>query len=458
MFLYIDPGTGSMLFTILISIFGAAFYLVRTLFVKLKFVFTGGKKVDKSKDRLPFVIYSDDKRYWNIFKPICDEFIKRGKSVVYYTSSEDDPALNYNPEFIKAEFIGDGNKAFARLNVLNAAVVLSTTPSLDVFGWKRSDFVLWYVHIPHMANDITTYRMFGLDHYDAILLSGEYQKRQIRKLEELRKLPAKEIELVGIPYMDVMKARVEKAGKPEAHTRTVLLAPSWGKSGILSKFGERAIDALLATGYKIIIRPHPQSFKSEKEMLDRLMAKYPDSDKISWNRDTDNFEVLRNSDILISDFSGVIFDFTLIFDKPVIYADTSFDKSPYDAWWLDEELWTFEILPEMGLKLTEEGLSNIKELIDKCIEDPSFKAGRDKARSETWVHEGEGAVRTADYLFAKYDDLMAAEEEKKRKEEAEFAALLEKKKKKAEKKAAKKAKKAGNPEKPEEQTINQDKQ
>ncbi|MBR6273467.1 MAG: CDP-glycerol glycerophosphotransferase family protein, partial [Lachnospiraceae bacterium] len=309
---------------------------------------------------------------------------------------------------------------------------------------------------PHMANDITTYRMFGLDHYDAILLSGEYQKDQIRKLEALRKLPEKEIELVGIPYMDVMKERVEKAGKPAEHTRTVLLAPSWGASGILSKFGERAIDALIATGYKIIIRPHPQSFKSEKEMLDRLMSKYPDGEKVSWNRDTDNFEVLRNSDILISDFSGVIFDFTLIFDKPVIYADTSFDKSPYDAWWLDEELWTFEILPEMGLQLTEDGLSNIKELIDKCIEDPTFKAGRDKARRETWVHEGEGAVRTVDYLLAKYDSLMVVEEEKRRKEEAEYEALLAKKKKKAEKKAAKKGEKQESP--AEEQTVNEDKQ
>ena len=43
------------------------------------------------------------------------------------------------------------------------------------------------------------------------------------------------------------------------------------------------------------------------------MAKYVENPKFSWNRDTDNFEVLRQSDILISDFSGVIFDYALVF-------------------------------------------------------------------------------------------------------------------------------------------------
>ena len=58
--------------------------------------------------------------------------------------------------------------------------------------------------------------------------------------------------------------------------------------------------------------------------------------------------LLRRSDIMISDFSGVIFDFALVYDKPVIYADTEFDKSPYDAWWLDTPYWTFDVLPRIG--------------------------------------------------------------------------------------------------------------
>lgn len=42
--------------------------------------------------------------------------------------------------------------------------------------------------------------------------------------------------------------------------------------------------------------------------------------------------------------SGVIFDFALVYDKPIIYTDTKFDISPYDAWWLDKEIWTTDAL------------------------------------------------------------------------------------------------------------------
>ena len=43
MTLYIDPGTGSMLFTILIGIIGAGIYSLRMLLIKLRFTLSGGK-------------------------------------------------------------------------------------------------------------------------------------------------------------------------------------------------------------------------------------------------------------------------------------------------------------------------------------------------------------------------------------------------------------------------------
>ena len=131
------------------------------------------------------------------------------------------------------------------------------------------------------------------------------------------------------------------------------------------------------------------------------MSKYYDESKVIWNRDIDNFEVLRQSDILISDFSGVMFEFAMVFDKPIIYTDTKFDPSPYDADWIDETPWTFKILPSLGLELNDENKDKIKELIDKCIEDPSFTEGREKARSDIWVHIGESAERSADYIISK---------------------------------------------------------
>jgi len=405
--LYIDPGTGSMLFAILISVLGAVYFSIRTFLVKIKFTMSGGKRVADDGKKVPIAIFSDDKRYWNVFKPICKELGERGISVEYLTASEDDPALSADlgTKGFKATFLGEGNKAFARLNFYSANILLSTTPGLEVYQWKRSKKIDYYVHILHAANEIAGYRMFGVDYYDALLLSGDYQVRDTRNLEALRNLPAKEIEMVGLPYMDEMVKRLESAPKPEKKGTTVLLAPSWGPSSIFSKFGGKIIDELIKTGYHVIIRPHPQSFTSEKEMIDELMAKYPDSDSLEWNRDNDNFDVLNRADILISDYSGVVFDFSLVYDKPIIYADTEFDKSPYDAWWLDTPYWTMTALPLLGEKLTAESLENIKSIIDECIANPEYAKKRLDVRNQTWVHRGEGTKRTVDYLEKKLAEL-----------------------------------------------------
>ena len=406
---YIDPGTGSMLFTILIGVLGAAFYSARMLFIKLRYRLGGGK-VEELDKKIPLVIFSDGKQYWKVFQPICKELSARGQEVVYYTMSEDDPALSANLPGMTAEFIGEDNRAFTKLNFLKANVVFSTTPGLDVYQWKRSKDVDFYVHIPHAPNDITLYRMFGIDYYDAILLSGDYQVKQIRQMEAKRELPAKDVVTVGIPYMDDMAARLESVGEAESHERTVLLAPSWGDSALFGVYGGKIIEKLLETGYHVIVRPHPQSFKSEKELMDKLMEKFPNSEKLEWNRDSDNFEVLRRSDILISDFSGVTFDFSLIYDKPVIYTTPNFDLGPYDAWWMEEPLWTTTVLPKIGAELTEDKMDSLKELIDTCIEDPRYAEGRKKAKAETWVNAGAGAKKVADYLQEKLATLTEKKE------------------------------------------------
>ena len=267
---YIDPGTGSMLFTILIGILGAFRYVFKSWFVKLRFFLSGGRKTKDDGDKLPLVIFSEGKQYWNFFNPVCKELEARGVETVYMTASEEDPALKNEYKNIRTEFIGSGNKAFAKLNFLNADIVLATTPGLDVYQWKRSREVKSYIHMFHAAGDVTLYRMFGIDYYDSLLISGDYQEKQIRDLESLRNLPAKEIVKVCIPYMDEMMFRFKKnpaVAKKDSKV-TVLLAPSWGPSAILSKYGKKIIDVLLETGYHIIVRPHPQSFTSEKELME----------------------------------------------------------------------------------------------------------------------------------------------------------------------------------------------
>ena len=52
MLLYIDPGTGSMLFTVLIGVLGALLYLLQNVFIKLRFIISGGNTRDSTEKRL----------------------------------------------------------------------------------------------------------------------------------------------------------------------------------------------------------------------------------------------------------------------------------------------------------------------------------------------------------------------------------------------------------------------
>ena len=418
--LYIDPGTGSMLFTVFIGIISAAVYVARAVIIKIKNSVGAGKKIQADKNKIPIVIFSDHKRYFTTFKPICDELDKKGIRTVYMTMSPDDPALETHYENITAEFIGSGNDAFARMNLLNARIVLSTTPSIDVFQWKRSKDVDWYVHVLHSAGDVTMYRLFGIDYYDAILTSGKFQEDEVRALEKMRNLPAKELYRAGIPYMDEMLKRAKTYERKQGDVPTVLLAPTWGEYGLLNRYGEELIRSLVDTGYNIVIRPHPQSFTADKDIIDGLMSKFPESDKLHWNRDNDNFEALADSDIMISDFSAVNFDYAFVFDKPLIYSNTGFTKNLYDAWRFEEDPWNVATPRRIGIELTKENIPNLKQIIDDSIGNTSLDEARNEAKNETWCNIGSSASVIADYLADKYEELSRKDipEEAEKKTEA----------------------------------------
>jgi len=402
--LYIDPGTGSALFSILIGAAATAYFLGRALFIKLKVVFSGGRISKASTVENPYVIYNEGSQYSNVFKPVLDEFEARSISINYLTSTEDDPLLKEKFNHVKGEFIGEGNRAFSRLNMLNADVVLMTTPGLDVYQLKRSKGVKHYAHILHAPSDATMYRLFGIDYFDSVLLTGDYQANDIRILEEKRNIKAKKLVTVGCTYLDVFAEKIKQIPREENHPFTVLVSPSWGPSSILSRFGEKLLDPLVKTGFRIIIRPHPQSKKSEAQILEKLEAKYKTSSNLHWDYERENIYSLAKSDIMISDFSGIIFDYTFLFDKPVLYVMHGFDLRPYDADDLGENtvdnLWQFRVLKEIGIQLKEEDFASIGEIIKNASDNDELRQTRQRAKDTAWQYRGEAGKRITDYLLS----------------------------------------------------------
>lgn len=404
-FLYIDPGTGSMLFSILIGALATVYFISRAAWIKIKFLFTGKKgNIDKSSYR--FVIYNEDIRYWNVFKPVLDAFENHETEVTYFTSCKEDPVFNAEYKFVFSQYIGEGNTAFAKLNFLSADVVLMTTPGLDVYQLKRSRNVKHYAHLEHSVGDATMYRMFGLDYFDSILVTGMYKEKDVRWLEEHRNINRKEIVSVGCTYLDEFKKRIEKIPAEEDHKFTVLLSPSWGPSAILSRYGEKLLDSLQATGWNIIVRPHPQSRISEKEILDRLTSRYKDIENIIWDYNSDNIFSLKKADIMISDFSGIIYDYTFLCDKPVMYVNADMDLRMYDAWYVPgQKPWQVNAVKKFGIELKESQFSNIKEIIQNARDSKELEDLRHKAKNEAWENIGFAGEKVYEFMVSRENDL-----------------------------------------------------
>ena len=400
--LYIDPGTGSMLFSILIGAAATLFFVAKAAWIKFKILLSGKKDgsgvVDASYKT--YVIYNEGNQYWNVFKPVTDEFEKRKIPLMYYTSSKTDPIFDQKYEFVTSEYIGEGNTAFAKLNMLSAGFVLMTTPGLQVYQLKRSKSVKHYSHVLHMPNDATTYRLFGLDYFDSVLLTGDYQKDDIRTLEKNRGINSKALVTVGCSYLDVLSEKINSIPAEENHVFTVLVSPSWGEVGVLKRFGERLLDPLAATGWKIIIRPHPQSKKSEADMLKRLEERYKDYANVEWDYNRDNIYSMKKADIMISDFSGIVFDYTFLCNKPVMYVNTDMDLRPYDAYDLNKQLWQFSVLEKMGIKLEEKDFANIKEVIQNASDSPELAEQRKIAKETAWMNIGKAGEKIADYMIS----------------------------------------------------------
>ena len=401
-FLYIDPGTGSALFSILIGAAATLYFVGRAVIIKLKVILSGGKVSKTASKANPFVIYNEGRQYNNVFQPVIDEFERRNIALLYLTSFKEDPNLTINYQSIKCEFIGEGNKAFSYLNMLNADFVLMTTPSLDVYQLKRSKGVKHYSHVLHSPGDATMYRLFGIDYFDSILLTGDYQGNDIRILERQRNLPEKQLITVGCTYLDVYQEKISKLPVEEEHPFTVLVSPSWGPSSLLSKYGEKLLDSLASSSFRIIIRPHPQSKKSESAMLEKLTSRYQGTSNFIWDYETDNIFSLSKSDIMISDYSGIIYDYLFLFNKPVIYVNHGLDMRLYDADDLGENafenLWQFKTLREVGIELKESDFQEISEIIKNASDSEELKAAREKAKNAAWQYCGEAGKRIADFM------------------------------------------------------------
>lgn len=399
---YIDPASGSALVSVLVALIAALFLSIKGLYYNITSVLFMPFNIKVEANNPKLVFYSEGAHYWSTFKPVLEALDEKGIEAIYLTSSGNDEGLNFKSNYITSKYIGNGMKAYNFLNRLEADVCAMTTPGLDVLHIRRSKGVKHYCYLPHSPIDLGKYKLYSFDGFDSIFLTGAYQEKSLRALEELRSSHKKKIFYAGCPYMDEMGARLSQVKKnmipKDNRLKTILLAPTWGKNNILRILSVEQIKKIVSDNYELIIRPHPQSYIAEPELIQNLKDEFEDFSSIKWDDTKDSFESLLRSDLLISSLSGIIFDYAFIFEKRSIIIEFDYDFTGQEANDLPFAIWDIGMIDKVGLRLSVDEIDLITDKISALLNDEDSDNGLTKLRVQNLFNYGKSGKFIANAL------------------------------------------------------------
>jgi len=232
-----------------------------------------------------------------------------------------------------------------------------TTQQLDILTLKRSKGVSHYCNLLHSPVDIHYSKIFAFDRFDSVLCSNTFQIKNLRKLENIRNGKKKELFETGCTYYDNLKknSQIKRNG--------ILIAPSWGEKSFIRKDGKRLIRLILNAGYKVIFRPHPQSFTADKKIIDEIINVFELEANFILDKSHDNNNALSSSEIVISSISGLVFDAIIGHKIPTIGIDINWDKRGWEAYSLSNASSTHLLLEEVGGIISDNEINNIVKIL-----------------------------------------------------------------------------------------------
>ncbi|GHT56196.1 CDP-glycerol glycerophosphotransferase [Endomicrobiia bacterium] len=386
---YLDPGTGNALMAAIFGLFGSLLFFSKSIFFKIKAKLTGDVIV-RVQSKLAF--FSEGGKYWIYYEDILKELIKKKQFFTYYTMDMEDPAFQLldfgNPDAdidaFHIRYVGRGNKGYARINNLKESVVVTTTPNIGTPGYpiSKPKSCKNLIHIFHSISTVGGYHKYSLDCFDTVIVSGIEFENDVRTLEKKRNLPPKKVLVGGLPYMDRLIERAAKLGS-QTDGKTVLIASTWDKRGLLRTYGKELIKKIAQAGYNVIVRPHPYSYVYESDFINQLQEELASDENIKFDKEVDNLLSMAKSNIMISDISMVRFDYCFAFGRPVISLDTDYEKHSQEYEYSDlDGYWDIKVSDKIGVYLKKEEVTYTKvmEEIEKLIDKKSEKIEIDKDR------------------------------------------------------------------------------
>ncbi len=371
--LYIDPASTSALLYIIIALVATLVFSLTGFFYKVKNLIIGKGFIDhKEFEDTDIIFYSEGKQYWPVFYPIIKALEKKQVPCAYISSDKDDPGLSHRSNNYACKYIGNLTMTSVYLNKLKAKFVGMTTPQLDVMMIRRSKNVQHYAHIIHAPIDVFTYRKFAFDYFDSVFCSGPHQIEGIRKLEAKRGTSKKMLLETGLTYYDSMLEEIKELPKPEKKKPVVLVAPTWKEYSIINRLGISFFESLLSSNsYDVILRPHPQTYVSFPEIMEAIEERFKDESRFMIDRKPLATESMMKADLMISDLSGVFWDFAFLYAKPVLLLKTDFDNiEGFEGSELDYEMWEMRERSRLGRVFDENDVEHIGEIVNDTLQNP----------------------------------------------------------------------------------------
>ncbi|WP_307738797.1 YidC/Oxa1 family membrane protein insertase [uncultured Parolsenella sp.] len=363
------------------------------------------------------VFYSERSGYYKYFQGAIEWLLAHSNARIHYvTNDATDKIFELAKEQprIMPYYVGE-KRAITLMMKMDADVVVLTLDDLDNYYIKRS-YVrkdVKYVHMPHhMTSMFLTAAEHCYDHYDAMLSVGPHQVREIRRLEQMNGLPAKHMVECGYDLLDRQIAEYDARPKPHHDRPVVLIAPSWQEDNLLDLCGLETIRPLIAGGFHVIVRPHPEYLKRYRPRWEALCAALADQPKelLSLDQDFSSNESIYDADVIITDWSSIYLEFSFITLKPSLLINTPMRVANPDWEKLGIEPTDISLRREIGRGVEVADLPGIADVAHELVDDATQWAERIReVRERTVFNLGHGGENAGRFLL----DTMLAQQAKR---------------------------------------------
>lgn len=279
-----------------------------------------------AQQNVKLVFYSEQGGFYKYYSGMIDYVCDHSDIDVHYiTSDPDDAIFKDNRPQIKPYFIASDKRLIPLFMKLDCKMCVMTTPDLEKYHLKRSrvNKNIEYVYTFHgMGSTALTLRKGALDWYDTVFAVGVDSVNEIRDAEELYKTPKKRLVETGYPLIGELIEKYESSEHKKNERPRILIAPSWQPDNIIDSCIDEILSELAKTDYEIIVRPHPQQVRHQPEKFEIMTEKFKNNDNIEIQTDFSSNNPIMESDILITDWSDISWEFAFVTKRPVLFINT----------------------------------------------------------------------------------------------------------------------------------------